>query len=52
MKVYFCKYKILGMPVAVMDEQKAKDWVSLEPEIRYYEEVEVLDDLRKPEETM
>lgn len=43
--VYICKYKVVGIPFAVYDKQKAEDWVSFDPEIRYYEVVEFMQNL-------
>lgn len=43
--VYICKIKILGFPFAVLDENLAKDWVSGDPDSRYYETLRVQDKL-------
>lgn len=46
MMVYICKYKVVGLPMAILDKQKAEDWVAFDPDIRYYEEYEVLQEPR------
>ena len=38
-KVYICAVKVLGFPFVVETEAQAKEWVSKDPELNYYDAV-------------
>lgn len=39
--VFICKIKIVGSPFCVLTEDEAKEWVTEDPEMNYYETVPV-----------
>lgn len=39
--IYICKVQILGSPFAVLTEEEAKQWVLEDPQMNYYDTVEI-----------
>ena len=43
--IYICKIKLIGSQFAVEDEELANGWVKLDPEMNYYERIEIIYEL-------
>lgn len=42
-EVFYCAIRIIGSPFVVLTEEEAKNWVSENPEMNYYNTLSVRD---------